>query len=152
MQAYCNVKNAAPKGRHLGLRNFKQSNASRYIGHHRFLTRKAYLSLFSQAWFAMPQAGLAGRLTGSLAFAAAAVLGTLAKIAGLNGIDVLHIANPPNFMSLTVIIARPQRTVNELTEENSPKRKIRFFSQGFPYVGTGASCGGVCRSFGGISS
>ena len=62
------------------------------------------------------------RLTGSLAFAAAAVLGTLAKIAGLNGVDVLHIANPPNFMSLTVIIARPQRTVNELTEENSPKR------------------------------
>ena len=50
------------------------------------------------------------------------VLGTLAKIAGLNGVDVLHIANPPNFMSLTVIIARPQRTVNELTEENSPKR------------------------------
>ena len=66
--------------------------------------------------------GLAGRLAGSLAFAAAAVLGTLAKIAGLNGVDVLHIANPPNFMSLTVIIARPQRTVNELTEENSPKR------------------------------
>lgn len=67
-------------------------------------------------------AGLAGALAGSLAFAAAAVLGTLAKIAGLNGVDVLHIANPPNFMSLTVIIARPQRTVNELTEENSPKR------------------------------
>lgn len=66
--------------------------------------------------------GLACRLAGSLAFAAAAVLGTLAKIAGLNGVDVLHIANPPNFMSLTVIIARPQRTVNELTEENSPKR------------------------------
>ena len=65
---------------------------------------------------------LACGLTGSLAFAAAAGLGTLAKIAGLNGVDVLHIANPPNFMSLTVIIARPQRTVNELTEENSPKR------------------------------
>ncbi len=67
-------------------------------------------------------AGFAGRLARGLAFAAAAVLGTLAKIAGLNGVDVLHIANPPNFMSLTVIIARPQRTVNELTEENSPKR------------------------------
>ena len=67
-------------------------------------------------------AGFASGLARGLAFAAAAVLGTLAKIAGLNGVDVLHIANPPNFMSLTVIIARPQRTVNELTEENSPKR------------------------------
>ena len=35
-------------------------------------------------------AGLAGRLTGSLALAAAAVLSAVAKITGLNGLDVFH--------------------------------------------------------------
>ena len=35
-------------------------------------------------------AGLASGLAGSLAFAAAAVLGALAQIAGLDGLDVLH--------------------------------------------------------------
>ena len=35
-------------------------------------------------------AGLASRLAGSLAFAATAVLSAIAKIAGLNGLDVFH--------------------------------------------------------------
>ena len=35
-------------------------------------------------------AGLAGRLAGSLAFAAAAILRALAQIAGLDGLNVLH--------------------------------------------------------------
>ena len=35
-------------------------------------------------------AGLASRLAGSLALAAAALLGALAEVAGLNGLDVLH--------------------------------------------------------------
>ena len=35
-------------------------------------------------------AGLAGRLAGSLAFAAAAVLGALAKVLGLQGLNVVH--------------------------------------------------------------
>ena len=38
-------------------------------------------------------AGLAGRLAGSLALAAAAVLRALAQIAGLNGLDMLHNSN-----------------------------------------------------------
>ena len=40
-------------------------------------------------------AGLAGRLAGSLALAAAAVLGALAKVTSLDGIDVLHDECPP---------------------------------------------------------
>ena len=44
-------------------------------------------------------AGLAGRLAGSLALAAAAVLGALAKVTSLDGIDVLH-----DVMSSQVII------------------------------------------------
>ena len=40
-------------------------------------------------------AGLASRLAGSLAFAAAAVLGAFAQIAGLDRLDVLHDANLP---------------------------------------------------------
>ena len=35
-------------------------------------------------------AGLAGRLAGGLAFAAAAVLGAVAQVAGFNGLDVFH--------------------------------------------------------------
>ena len=35
-------------------------------------------------------AGLAGRLAGGLALAAAAVLGAVAQIAGLDGLDMLH--------------------------------------------------------------
>ena len=35
-------------------------------------------------------AGLAGRLAGSLALTAAAVLGALTQVTGLNGLDVLH--------------------------------------------------------------
>ena len=35
-------------------------------------------------------AGLAGRLAGGLALAAAAVLGALAQIAGLDGLNMLH--------------------------------------------------------------
>jgi hypothetical protein len=35
-------------------------------------------------------AGLAGRLAGSLALAAAAVLGAVAQISGLNGLDMFH--------------------------------------------------------------
>ncbi len=35
-------------------------------------------------------AGLAGRLAGSLAFAATAILRTLAQIAGLDGLDMFH--------------------------------------------------------------
>ena len=34
--------------------------------------------------------GLAGRLTGSLAFAAATVLSAVAQIAGLDGLDMFH--------------------------------------------------------------
>ena len=44
-------------------------------------------------------AGLAGRLAGSLALAAAALLGALAKVTSLDGIDVLH-----DVMSSQVII------------------------------------------------
>ena len=40
-------------------------------------------------------AGLAGRLAGSLALAAAALLGALAKVTSLDGIDVLHDECPP---------------------------------------------------------
>ena len=40
-------------------------------------------------------AGLAGRLAGSLALAAAAVLGALAKVTSLDSIDVLHDECPP---------------------------------------------------------
>ena len=35
-------------------------------------------------------AGLAGRLAGGLALAAAAVLGAVAQVAGLDGLDMLH--------------------------------------------------------------
>ena len=35
-------------------------------------------------------AGLAGRLAGGLALAAAAVLGAFAQVAGLKGLDVFH--------------------------------------------------------------
>ena len=38
-------------------------------------------------------AGLASRLAGSLALAATAILRTLAQIAGLNGLDMLHNSN-----------------------------------------------------------
>ena len=40
-------------------------------------------------------AGLASRLTGSLALTAATLLGTLAQVAGLNGLDMLHDGIPP---------------------------------------------------------
>ena len=36
-------------------------------------------------------AGLAGRLAGSLALAAATVLGALAQVAGLDSLDSLHV-------------------------------------------------------------
>ena len=45
-------------------------------------------------------AGLAGRLAGGLALAAAAVLGALAQIAGLDGLNMLHGKIPPSFVSL----------------------------------------------------
>ena len=35
-------------------------------------------------------AGLAGRLAGSLAFAAAAVLGAVAQVTGFDGLDMFH--------------------------------------------------------------
>ena len=38
-------------------------------------------------------AGLAGRLAGSLAFAATAILRALTQIAGFDGLDVLHNSN-----------------------------------------------------------
>ena len=38
-------------------------------------------------------AGLAGRLAGSLAFAATAILRALAQVPGLDGLDVLHDSN-----------------------------------------------------------
>ena len=40
-------------------------------------------------------AGLAGRLAGGLAFAAAALLCALAKIAGLDGLDSCHFETSP---------------------------------------------------------
>ena len=44
-------------------------------------------------------ARLASRLAGSLAFAAAAVLGALAQIAGLDGLDMLHDATSRKMFS-----------------------------------------------------
>ena len=38
-------------------------------------------------------AGLAGRLAGSLAFAATAVLSAVTQVAGLNGLDMFHSKN-----------------------------------------------------------
>ena len=40
-------------------------------------------------------AGLASRLAGGLAFAAAAALSALNEITGTNGLDVFHNSNPP---------------------------------------------------------
>ena len=47
-------------------------------------------------------AGLAGRLAGGLALAAAAVLGALAQIAGLDGLDMLHGKIPPSSFILFI--------------------------------------------------
>jgi hypothetical protein len=48
------------------------------------------LSLFLALLIGNAAAGLAGRLTGSLAFAAAALLGALAKITGIQSLNMLH--------------------------------------------------------------
>ena len=53
-------------------------------------------------------AGLAGRLAGSLALAAAAVLCALAQIAGLNGLDMLHDSNLHRNLPVNVITNRKQ--------------------------------------------
>ena len=42
-------------------------------------------------------AGLAGRLAGSLAFAAAAVLGAFTQVTGFQSLDVLHISDLQRF-------------------------------------------------------
>ena len=47
-------------------------------------------------------AGLAGRLAGGLALAAAAVLGALAQIAGLDGLNMLHGKIPPGLFILFI--------------------------------------------------
>ena len=56
-------------------------------------------------------AGLAGRLAGSLALAAATVLCALAQIAGLNGLDMLHDSNlHRNFLMKDYHKPRPKST------------------------------------------
>lgn len=45
-------------------------------------------------------AGLASGLAGSLALAAAALLGALAQIAGLDGLDMTHGILPPFFQNI----------------------------------------------------
>ena len=47
-------------------------------------------------------AGLACRLAGSLAFAAAAVLGAFAQIAGFDGLDMFHYICLPNITLATL--------------------------------------------------
>ena len=55
--------------------------------------------------------GLAGRLAGSLALAAATVLCALAQIAGLNGLDMLHDSNlHRNFLMKDYHKPRPKST------------------------------------------
>ena len=49
-------------------------------------------------------AGLAGRLTRSLALAATAVLSAVAQITGLNGNDMLHVMYLPKFNRIDFII------------------------------------------------
>ena len=56
-------------------------------------------------------AGLAGRLAGSLAFAAAAVLGALAQVTGFDGLDVFHNGLPPPII-VTEIMAHSAAKVN----------------------------------------
>ena len=53
-------------------------------------------------------AGLAGGLAGSLALAATAILRTLAQIAGLNGLDMLHNSNLHIKLLINVTIFPPQ--------------------------------------------
>ena len=48
-------------------------------------------------------AGLASRLAGSLALAAAAVLSAVAQILGLQSLDVLHKEVPPNCLILLIV-------------------------------------------------
>ena len=49
-------------------------------------------------------AGLAGRLAGSLAFAATAILRAITQIAGLDGLDMLHGYNLHKNVRFNVII------------------------------------------------
>ena len=49
-------------------------------------------------------AGLAGRLAGSLALAATAVLGALTQIAGLDGLNVLHNGTSTKNVQINVTI------------------------------------------------
>ena len=61
------------------------------------LTVKALLLLLALALLICnAAAGLACGLAGSLALAAAALLCALAKVAGLNGLDVTHDSFPPS--------------------------------------------------------
>ena len=67
-------------------------------------------------------AGLAGRLAGGLALAAAAVLGALAQIAGLDGLNMLH----GSFLLVIFSILSVYHGVREMS--------MRFFA--FPFFRT----------------
>ena len=52
-------------------------------------------------------AGLAGGLAGGLAFAAAAVLGAVTQVTGLDGLDVFHGSHLPNQISSRSLYHNP---------------------------------------------
>ena len=59
-------------------------------------------------------AGLAGGLAGGLAFAAAAVLGAVTQVTGLDGLDVLHGFHLPYAEFYPSTLPYPPGTVNHI--------------------------------------
>ena len=61
-------------------------------------------------------AGLAGGLAGGLAFAAAAVLGAVTQVTGLDGLDVFHGFHLPYAVFYLYTLPYGQRCVNDYFE------------------------------------
>ena len=80
-------------------------------GIHRHFTESALLLFLLLALALLicdAAAGLAGRLTGSLALAAAALLRAFAEISGLNGLNVTHLLGTSLPENLSVSAMRTQ--------------------------------------------